>query len=116
MKAIASKTSKFIAEHRAVLTTVLLVVVFASLICFGEGGTDDTTKDAAKNADQLWNDVSELIQKWVTRLGGVVLFVGGIMFALGWKSHDAEQKSNGISTMVAGGIVIAIAGLASQFF
>ena len=71
---------------------------------------------AADNSDALWNTVAGLIEKWVTRLGGVVVFVGGVMFGLGWRSDDAEQKSRGISTMAAGGIVIAVAALTSQFF
>ena len=67
-------------------------------------------------ADALWNTISGLIQTWVTRLGGVVMFVGGVMFGLGWKSDDAEQKSRGISTIIAGAIVIAGAGLTGTFF
>ncbi len=67
-------------------------------------------------ADALWGTISGLIETWVTRLGGVVMFVGGIMFGLGWKSDDAEQKSRGISTIIAGAIVIAVAALTSQFF
>lgn len=67
-------------------------------------------------ADALWTTISGLIQTWVTRLGGVVMFVGGIMFGLGWKSDDAEQKSRGISTIIAGAIVIAVAALTSTFF
>lgn len=67
-------------------------------------------------ADALWGQISNLIQTWVTRLGGVVMFVGGIMFGLGWKSDDAEQKSRGISTIIAGAIVVAVAALTSTFF
>lgn len=67
-------------------------------------------------ADALWTTISGLIQTWVTRLGGVVMFVGGIMFGLGWKSDDAEQKSRGISTLIAGAIVIAVAALTGTFF
>ena len=67
-------------------------------------------------ADALWSTISTLIQTWVTRLGGVVMFVGGIMFGLGWKSDDAEQKSRGISTIIAGAIVIAVAALTGTFF
>lgn len=67
-------------------------------------------------ADALWNTISGLIQTWVTRLGGVVMFVGGIMFGLGWKSDDAEQKSRGVSTIIAGAIVVAVAALTSTFF
>ena len=73
-------------------------------------------KPAAGGGDALWNTITGLIETWVTRLGGVVMFVGGVMFGLGWKSDDAEQKSRGVSTMIAGAIVIAVAKLASTFF
>ena len=44
------------------------------------------------------------------------MFVGGVMFGLGWKSDDAEQKSRGISTIVAGAIVTAVAAITGTFF
>lgn len=86
----------------AILAAVLLVAVAMSGTVFA--------------ADALWSTIANLIQTWVTRLGGVVMFVGGIMFGLGWKSDDAEQKSRGISTIIAGAIVIAVAALTGQFF
>jgi uncharacterized membrane protein YecN with MAPEG domain len=70
----------------------------------------------ASNADTLWTTIADLIKTWVTRLGGVVMFVGGVMFGLGWKSDDAEQKSRGISTIIAGAIVVAVAALTGTFF
>ena len=30
---------------------------------------------------------------WLTKIGGVVALVGGVMFALGWQREDAEGKS-----------------------
>lgn len=86
-------------------TTIACVMMIAIMMC----GT-------AFAADALWQTIANLIQTWVTRLGGVVMFVGGIMFGLGWKSDDAEQKSRGISTIIAGAIVVAVAALTSQFF
>ena len=71
---------------------------------------------ATADAESLWNDLATTIQMWVTRLGGVVMFVGGIMFGLGWKNDDADGKTRGINTMIAGGIVIAVAALTSNFF
>ena len=67
-------------------------------------------------ADALWNTVAGIISVWVLRLGGVVIFVGGIMFGLGWKNDDAEGKSRGISTMISGGIVTALAVMVPTFF
>ena len=46
----------------------------------------------------------------------VILFVGGVMFGLGWKNDDADGKTRGINTIIAGAIVVAVAGLSSQFF
>lgn len=67
-------------------------------------------------ADALWNTIADLIKTWVTRLGGVVMFVGGVMFGLGWKNDDADGKTRGINTIIAGAIVVAVAALTSQFF
>lgn len=87
----------------------LLLMAMVATMMFG-------TIAFGASADALWSTIAGLIQTWVTRLGAVVVFVGGIMFALGWKSDDAEQKSRGISTIIAGAIVMAIAALTGTFF
>lgn len=91
-------------RHATQLACLCLMAIMVGGVAFASG------------ADALWNTISTLIQTWVTRLGGVVMFVGGIMFGLGWKNDDAEGKSRGISTIIAGGIVVAVAALTSQFF
>lgn len=97
------KTGNFINKNIALFACIFIVGITATGV-------------ANATADSLWNTVSNLIQTWVTRLGGVIMFVGGVMFGLGWKSDDAEQKSRGISTLIAGAIVIAVAALTSTFF
>lgn len=104
MKKLGTKVGKLVAKNRMVLTVMALGVLTLSCVCFGA------------SADALWTTLSGLIQTWVTRLGAVVVFVGGIMFALGWKSDDAEQKSRGVSTIIAGALVMVIAGLTGTFF
>lgn len=99
------RIEKGVEKHYDKIICIMLVTIMISGTVF-----------AADNSDALWNTVAGLIEKWVTRLGGVIVFVGGIMFGLGWRSDDAEQKSRGVSTMAAGGIVIAVAALTSQFF
>lgn len=95
-------------------------LLFALLLCvslFSEVSVFATEGGAAvATGDALWNTVSDLIGTWVTRLGAVVMFVGGIMFGLGWKNDDAEGKSRGISTLISGAIVTAIAALTGTFF
>ena len=104
-ESMSRKIWKGIERHYDKVICIMLMAIMISGTVF-----------AADNSDALWNTVAGLIEKWVTRLGGVVVFVGGVMFGLGWRSDDAEQKSRGISTMAAGGIVIAVAALTSQFF
>lgn len=46
---------------------------------------------------------------WLTKIGGVIGLVGGVMFALGWQREDAEGKSRGLMTLMAGFMLVAIA-------
>jgi len=107
-ESLVSRLGAFFTRHIAVITCTLLIGVMV----IGTASASASTS----SADTLWNTVRDLIQTWVTRLGGVVMFVGGVMFGLGWKSEDAEQKSRGISTLVSGAIVVAVAALATTFF
>lgn len=105
MKNKLTKLGLFLNKNASkIMVTAMITTMMFSTIVFGA------------TADSLWTTISGLIQTWVTRLGAVVVFVGGIMFALGWKSDDAEQKSRGISTIIAGAIVMAIAALTGTFF
>lgn len=101
---VANSVSKKINKNFAVICAVSVMMMAMSMVAFGTG------------ADALWTQIATLIETWVTRLGGVIIFVGGIMFGLGWKSDDAEQKSRGISTIIAGAIVFALAELTGVFF
>ncbi|MCL2221359.1 MAG: hypothetical protein FWC20_04405 [Oscillospiraceae bacterium] len=85
-------------------------------VCVGFAAMNINGVALADPGEALWNTIATLISTWVTRLGGVVIFIGGVMFGLGWKNDDAEGKSRGVSTMIAGGIVTAVAALTSQFF
>lgn len=66
-----------------------------------QGGADTT-------GDSVWSDIISTFVKWIKRLGFLVAFVGAIMFALSIKNNDAEAKQNGILTMIAGFIAVAI--------
>lgn len=97
--------SSFVEKRIGVITCALLLGVMVMGVA-----------QAGNTGDALWNTISTLIGTWVTRLGAVVMFVGGIMFGLGWKSDDAEQKSRGISTIISGAIVTALAAMVGTFF
>lgn len=66
-----------------------------------QGGADTT-------GDSVWSDIISTFVKWIKRLGFLVAFVGAIMFALSIKNNDAEAKQNGILTMIAGFLAVAI--------
>ena len=50
----------------------------------------------------------EFICDWLVKIGAVVMLVGGVMFALGWQREDAEGKTRGLQTLMAGAMVVAI--------
>lgn len=62
----------------------------------------------AADAAASWNQVMNFIIEWVPRLGGVLLFLGGIEFALAYKNEDANAKTNATRLMISGAMVIAI--------
>lgn len=66
-------------------------------------------------ADAKWNDVIAFILPWIQRLGGVVLLIGAVEFGLAFKNDDAEGKTKGMRTIIAGCIVIAV-GISSATF
>jgi hypothetical protein len=77
------------------------------------GGAAPPAADA--DALERWNAVLGLLTPWIGRLGGVVMLIGGIMFGLGFKNDDADSKTRGLQTLVAGAIVIAV-GASYQTF
>lgn len=99
-----NKVAKWLYAHRGTIAVVAVCTLVIAMTCYGA------------SADALWTSLKTVIEKWVKRMGAAVIFVGGIMFALGWKSDDAEQKSRGISTIIAGALVMAVAALTSTFF
>ena len=52
------------------------------------------------SADSSFKTVIEFFVKWIGRIGGVVAFVGAVMFALAIKNNDAEAKQSALLTMI----------------
>lgn len=71
--------------------------------------------NVAYGADAKWNAMISFILPWIQRLGGVVLLIGAVEFGLAFKNDDAEGKTKGMRTAIAGCIVIAV-GLSSSTF
>lgn len=73
---------------------------------------DGSGSDAA---DSAYQKVINFFITWLRRIGAMVALVGAIMFGLAIKNNDAEQKQNGLLTMVAGFVVFAICLAADMF-
>lgn len=67
------------------------------------------------DADSAFSTIVSFFAKWMGRVGGLVAFVGAIMFALAIKNNDAEQKQAGLLTLVGGFAAIAITAATSWF-
>lgn len=67
----------------------------------GEGSGSDA-------ADSAYQKVINFFITWIRRIGAMVALVGAVMFGLAIKNNDADQKQNGLLTMVAGFVVFAI--------
>jgi len=46
--------------------------------------------------------------EWLIKIGMVVMIIGGSQFSLGWKREDSDGKVQGLLTLMAGGMLIAI--------
>ena len=78
------------------LTTMVTMAMASSVSAFGEGG------------EAAFNSVIGFFATWIGRIGLVVVFVGGIMFALAIKNDDAEAKTRGLMTLASGFVVFAL--------
>lgn len=109
-KAMSEKVQSvglFLNKYSKQIAFCMMACVLLSTTAFAtSGGT----------AESLWSTITDLAQTWITRFGGVIMFIGGVNFGLGWQSNDASQKSQGVGMFAGGAIIIAVAALAAKFF
>lgn len=93
-----AKRKKIVAS----LTAMVMMSVMSAVTAFadGEGGGVD--------GEAAFNEVVGFFATWLGRVGLVVAFVGGIMFALAIKNDDAEAKTRGLMTLASGFVVFAL--------
>ena len=98
------KENQKMRNRTRILNFVMTFLIYMSmpLICFAAG------------EDFFDSFVVELC-KWVRRAGMLVMLFGGIKLAMGWHSNTEEEKIQGLKTLVAGGMVIAIASAPDMF-
>lgn len=88
------------------LTTMVTMAMMTAVPAFaeGEGGGGGGSVDG----EAAFNSVIGFFATWIGRIGLVVAFVGGIMFALAIKNDDAEAKTRGLMTLASGFVVFAL--------
>jgi hypothetical protein len=93
-----AKRKKIVAS----LTAMVMMSVMSAVTAFAddEGGSVD--------GEAAFNEVVGFFATWLGRVGLVVAFVGGIMFALAIKNDDAEAKTRGLMTLASGFVVFAL--------
>lgn len=73
---------------------------------------------AAEGGDagvEQFETVIDFFATWIGRIGLIVGFVGGIMFALAIKNDDADAKTRGLMTLAAGFVVFALTQAVDMF-
>lgn len=103
MKNLFEKLKKTV-KTKKIQIAMLLYAIFAPL-----------SIASATTADAKWNSVVQFILPWIQRLGGVVILIGAVEFGLAFKNDDAEAKTKGLRTVIAGCIVLAV-GVSSSIF
>ncbi len=86
------------------LTTMLTVGLMSTVTAFA----DDTSGGEVVDGEAAFNSVIGFFADWIGKIGLVVAFVGGIMFALAIKNDDAEAKTRGLMTLASGFVVFAL--------
>ncbi|MBP0984042.1 MAG: hypothetical protein J6A19_09990 [Oscillospiraceae bacterium] len=98
--AAKSKCKKVITTVTTMVTMAIMTAVPAFAEGEGEGGVVD--------GEAAFNQVVGFFATWIGRIGLVVAFVGGVMFALAIKNDDAEAKTIGLMTLASGFVVFAL--------
>ena len=86
------------------VTTMVTMAMASAVTAFAEGESGGEVVDG----EAAFNSVIGFFADWIGKIGLVVAFVGGIMFALAIKNDDAEAKTRGLMTLASGFVVFAL--------
>ena len=102
----------------AAIAPAVVAMPVQPMLLFAAGGTTPAagSGSGSTSADSSYKSVVNFFVTWIRRIGALVAFIGAIMFALGIKdNNNTETKQQGVLTMVAGFVVIAITTAISMF-
>lgn len=104
MKKLTLKNTNKAAKLFVTLSTIAVTVAACTIVA-----------SAAGTAEATYQNTINYFITWTRRVGGMLAFVGAIMFGFAIKNEDAERKQTGLITMVSGFVVAALC-LASSMF
>ncbi len=105
---IMNKAKKFIWSMYAAISCMSA----NALTAFAENDNGNATATTDGGAANAWNSILDAIKPFLVALGGIMVLVGGINLALGFKSEDADGIQRGVRTLIAGVAVLAVIGVA----
>lgn len=98
------KVSAYLYKNKTAIATIMWVVLLITpQIIF------------ADNGDTEWTWLTDIITKWIKRVGGLFMLIGAVEFGLGWKDNRADDKVQGVRILMAGIIVYAVGFSAKTF-
>ncbi len=107
-KSFGKFISKKLSKMTIAFNTALMMAMFSAINASAEnGGTTGGSLDTTQGVDQF-NQIIQFFAEWIGRIGLVIGFVGGIMFALAIKNDDPDQKQRGLMTLASGFVVFAL--------
>lgn len=98
------KVSAYLYKNKTAIATIMWVVLLITpKIIF------------ADNGDTEWTWLTDIITKWIKRVGGLFMLIGAVEFGLGWKDNRADDKVQGVRILIAGVIVYGVGFSAKTF-
>lgn len=98
------KVSAYLYKNKTAIATIMWVVLLITpQIIF------------ANNGDTEWTWLTDIITKWIKRVGGLFMLIGAVEFGLGWKDNRADDKVQGVRILIAGVIVYGVGFSAKTF-
>ena len=98
------KVSAYLYKNKTAIATIMWVVLLITpQIIF------------ADNVDTEWTWLTDIITKWIKRVGGLFMLIGAVEFGLGWKDNRADDKVQGVRILIAGVIVYGVGFSAKTF-
>lgn len=98
------KVSAYLYKNKTAIATIMWVVLLITpQIIF------------ADNGDTEWTWLTDIITKWIKRVGGLFMLIGAVEFGLGWKDNRTDDKVQGVRILIAGVIVYGVGFSAKTF-